>query len=202
MEVIIIYNIHRVVLNSFLLDSSNRKLEENYNLIMNLKFIFYYEISLKISSQVSQSSFYNSISFQKNVIRKFFMEKFNVLSSIFFSDEHIVEKLLKKEDIDIDMCFENYLKQNIKSISNKVIEENSEKYIIHTKTRVEILNIFSFLIDNYQDHEIISNDIKKFVLELFDILLEGKENITLLENIKQICIEILFIPSQINHKKL
>jgi hypothetical protein len=137
--------------------------------------MFYYEISLKIGGQTPQNGFYNSISFNKNVILKFFKEKFSTLSNIFFYEDYIIENV---NDDSMDICFENYI-----SPHNKAKGGDMETY--HMKTRIEVLNILSFLLDNYQDHEIINPDIKKFICDLIDALIENQDNI--IDNIKQIC---------------
>jgi hypothetical protein len=158
----------RILLNSYLNDNINRKNEENYNLITNLKFMFYYEISLNVGSQIQHGNFYNSLSYNKNVILRFFREKFNIMRDIFFSDDSVLN------NSDMDICFENYIN------TKKVICEKN------LSTKLEILNILVFLIDNYLDHEILNYDIRRFIIELMDIVVECKEN-KLIENIKQIC---------------
>jgi hypothetical protein len=144
-------------------------------MIINLKYMFYYEISLKIGSQIMQGGFYNSISFNKNIILKFFKEKFSTLSDLFFYEDNKIEEV---DENAMDVCFENYILPSNKS-------KGGDMDSFHMKTRIEILNILSFLLDNYQDNEIINPDIKKFICDLLDVMIDNQDK--LIENIKQIC---------------
>jgi len=183
------------VLNSFLIDSSNRNSEENYNLITNLKFIFYYEISLNSlrSSSIGNplNSFFNSLTYDCNVILKFFREKFSVLTSIFFSDENLIESILNKKidkNFDMDVCFETYITgKGGKFITD--MNKNSSLTNDHNslvKTKIEILNILSFLLNTFNDTEIINMDIKKFILDLMDIMAERRENVEIINRIADV----------------
>jgi len=156
-------------------DSNIRNQDENYNLITNLKYMFYYEISLKIGSQMIQGGFYNSISYNKNVIIKFFREKFAILSSIFFSDNSFINDINNKS---IDISFENY----VYGIKNN-IKKNDYTY----NTKIEILNILSFLLNNYLDYEMINPEIKIFFIDLFELIIINPDN-PINENIKNISI--------------
>lgn len=193
------------VLNSFLIDSSNRNSDENYNLITNLKFIFYYEISLNSlhnSNLATGNSFYNSLSHDCYVIMKFFREKFSVLTSIFFSDEILIENIMDRKDLnrsnkeefynDMDVCFETYISGKGKFNTGKYIGDDKfsknfqNSNDIHLKTKIEILNILSFLLNTYNDTEIINMDIKKFILDLIDILAERREHHEILNHITEV----------------
>ncbi len=150
----------------------------------------------------NDSIFYDSLSYDSTIILKFFREKFSILSSIFFSDEILIENILSKrlsekglnsENFDMDICFETYInKTYLLSHSQSNTEENlnltpnisDDK--IHSRTKIEILNILSFLLNTYTDVEIINHDISKFICDLMETLVERRESCIILENISNI----------------
>jgi hypothetical protein len=134
--------------------------------------MFYYEMSLNVGSQVQHGNFYNSLSYNKNVILRFFRDKFSILSNIFFTNDTV------HLESDMDICFDNY----ISNTRGQVAGDSR-----HFNTKKEILNILVFLIDNYQDNEILNYDVRKFIIELIDLVIENRENIQLIDGIKQIC---------------
>jgi hypothetical protein len=168
-------------------DCSNRNPEENFNLMTNLKYIFYYEMSLKSSHNFRNNSvFYDSLSYDCTVILKFFKNKFSILSSIFFSNESLIEKILENlSNVEMDICYENYIKE-----SNRDTEIDDIKYKekdkIHLKTKIEILNTLSFLINSFNDFDIVNQDIIKFILDLFDCLVKKSEQSIILEHIESL----------------
>jgi hypothetical protein len=138
--------------------------------------MFYYELSLNVGTQVRDNNFYNSLSYNKNVILKFFRDKFSILSNIFFSDDTAIDKL----DTEMDICFDNFISNTRGQVTTNTIS-------MQFRTKIEILNILAFLIDNYEDHERVNYDIRKFIIELIDIVVYNREGIQLIEKIKQIC---------------
>jgi hypothetical protein len=168
-------------------DCSNRNSEENLNLMTNLKYIFYYEMSLKSSQNFQKSSyFYDSLSYDCTIILKFFKNKFSILSSIFFSNESLIENILQNlNTVEMDIYYENYIKVYAKDteIDNIKLEGKNG---IHLKTKIEILNTLSFLINSFNDYDIVSQDIIKFILDLFDCLVKKSEETIILEHIQSL----------------
>lgn len=125
-------------MNSFLTDSSKRNYNENYNLIVNLKCLYYFEAPSSSKNQTNNSlsnSFVNTLTFNLKVILNFFIEKFNVLVSIFFSNDCMLEVLTKERKYEeMDKVFEDYLfgsktgsQNNVTKSTNKmdIDEEDS-----------------------------------------------------------------------------
>jgi hypothetical protein len=141
--------------------------------------MFYYEISLKIGTQIQQSAFYNSLSYNKNVILKFLRENFSFLTNIFFTDNSLEENTKAVKNMDI--CFEDY----VYNTKDQYVSTNNNETLI--KIKKEILNILSFLIDNYQEYDSLHFEIKKIMTELLDLVINTEADIPYIENIKQIC---------------
>ena len=144
-------------------------------------------------------SLYNTTTCNLKIILNFFVDKFNVLTSIFFSNDYILDRLtLEGKYEEMDKIFEEYIdnsninrdinvntRANITQDSNQmdidsvIIENVSEnKNIIFLKTRIEILNIINLIFNNLHEVKFITEEMLGFldkVLELYLMERESKE---------------------------
>jgi hypothetical protein len=170
----------KIVLNSFLNNDQANELNEEKNLhfLKNLKFMFYYETPNDIQAQQKKefiSTFYDSISYNSQTLLKYFKEKFAMLINVFNSDERQVFKGGDRKEMDI--CFETYIQTYHKeSTSNTKINKNQKEVnSIHLKISMEILKILSFLLQTYEEKQIINNEIIEFTVELIDKYIDDYE---------------------------
>lgn len=168
----------------------------------NLKYIFYYEISIKSSQNQNKNSvFYDSLSYDCTIILKFFKNKFPILSSIFFSNESLIENILDNLDqVEIDTCYENYIKFN-SNFENSDKNKSLDKERIHFKTKIEILNILSFLVNSYSENDLISQEIIKFIIDLFDCLINKSEEPLIIDHIQSLFMLIVNIYKSSTNEK-
>lgn len=139
-----------------LLMKEDRILQENYYLILNLKYIFYYEVSTINQKQNNQ---YNNFGYIDGIeVFDFFKNNFNFLSKILFRTfNENRQNILEGEIENTSKYFTNM--------------NNGDK--IEDSINIEILNIFYILLSNLKENEIISSDINNFIIKLTNIYLNN-----------------------------
>ena len=162
---------------------------ESLNILINLKLMLAREIhnkSIKQDYLVVKNDFnslyYHKISHRFNFIIKFFYERYNIFSNIFFSKDYLIDNINTQKD---EKTFVEYLKSESSNVLpfekdlHKMFADNenidfkvkSEVYIRFNK----ILNILYLTIRSIDKTVYINNDLTKFILELVEIDVEYEE---------------------------
>ena len=177
-------NIWKKILRSFLVNEKYDSLSNEFNLIKNLKNIFYYELSKTQKTNQNQNNVFDSLTYDYSEIIPFFKENFPIFINFFFS--HSMKSSLSN-GMDIDEQFDNFMNNKVNE-TQKAIELDSTDINI----KIEILNIYSIIINSFNKDERVSHDIIKFTLDIIDqYVLNTIENNPLIVHIKK-TITLLF----------
>lgn len=139
------------MLSTFLNENQRDNITEVYNIITNLKYILAKEITNKQRNQDKlvvkndySSLFYNNISHRYNFVIKFFYERFNIFSTIFFSREYLIENLdIHNNDKD-EKLFTDYIRSNTSNIlpfprnASKILSEDDK---VDYKVKIEVSSV-------------------------------------------------------------
>lgn len=163
---------------------------ETYHLILNLKYVFFYEVSIKNQTGYSSVIDSNGIIKSKDAFEVFnyFKKNFKNLSYLFIESANnsdcelaysgTASQLLTGGNMDIDdqpklnQTFQSSLVTRQSSFTNTLtnmpitgtsntVQPTSDSFT--SKSKAEVLNIFYIILNNYKEPEIISKDILEFV---------------------------------------
>lgn len=153
--------IFRIVLDSFRVNEQFFYSEENLFLIKNLKFMYFYEMSVNLNNPLSldkvpdvnlsnfKAEFFNTFKCNNHYIIKFMKENIEMFKRIFFlENDHFKSCNLKDEqimNIYIDTII-NYPQSNTRKVKNIVHEEDFHQFAYYKShfDNFDILNNKSF----------------------------------------------------------
>lgn len=195
------YEIFLNLNNPFACDFLDEQLEDNF-----------------LNTKTKKSNFYNSLSYNQDEILKFLLENFHVFIKVFFlemnfKDQHFknddskmiiddVHKMKKISNENLDEMFENLVfssnKTNnynefLSTIEDKNFTSDENNYAINIK--IEIVDILCLIIRTYKnDNNYIHFEIRKFIIDLVDVLVKKKDHPNVLRKIENLSnIYLIFI---------
>ena len=173
------YSVWKRILNSFLVGDTYNSLSNDqiFNLIKNLKNILYYELSQ--NSQNIINNVFDSLIHNHSEIITFFKNNFHIFTPFFFTHKIISSNT---NGMDIDELYDNYM-------NNKSGDDTEDIYELDTTSsnkKIEILNIYTLLLNSYKSEERIPNSIIKFSLDIIDqLVLSNNPNNSLITHIQK-----------------